>query len=59
MGTACEDRLQEDLRKLFLICNVLTTGEKKYFLASVKNNFVKGKWDSILLLLKNHKFIFK
>lgn len=33
MGTACEDRLQEDLRNLFLISNVLATGEKIVFLS--------------------------
>lgn len=58
MGTAWEDRLQEDLRNLCLIHNMLITGEK-YFLVSGENNFVKGKWDSILALLNNHKSIIK
>lgn len=31
MGTGCEDRLQEDLRNLFLIRNVLKTGKNNNF----------------------------
>lgn len=48
MGTACKDR-REDLRNLFFICKWWR--EKEYFLARGENDFINGKWDSILLVL--------